>query len=359
MRRGSAGLNALFALGDELLIQARGGRVIAKSFAEDNRQAQPNVEHERMTGAERLLGTRQCAFVIPASSDEVGCLRIEDGDLEQRSDRLDVRGAGPRFSNGQRPLEHSFRAGVVPQRHQHAGEASQRGRDRQVVWTEGLLPNSQGTLEQRFSAGRVSGEGALDRQIDQTRRQEGMRGLEHPFFDGDRALGQLSFLLVRHLRRAAYGAAQEIENLGHFHGISAAEFFNSRQYRARDFLALNAASAIEEIHDRGQRLSESRQRCRLVGDLTSRRGSGKDQDEDEDEKPVTIHQSTLTPNWISRAGRVLVTLPNDDPHVVVPTQDVFTSRNCVWLNALMTSALNCRRLLPGRPTTREMATSHW
>jgi hypothetical protein len=205
----------------------------------------------------------------------------------------------PRFSNDQRALEHPFRPGVVPQRHQHAGEASQRGRDGQGVWTEGLLLNGQGTLEQRFSARRVSCEGPLDRQIDQTRRQAGMPGPENPFFDGDGALGKSGFLRVRHLRRAAYGAAQEIEHLRRFQGVSAAEFFNSRQYLARDDLGFIAASLIEEIRDRSQRLSESRQRCRLVG-ADSRCESGEDQDQNDEEQRVTVYQSGDPVGRVSR-----------------------------------------------------------
>ena len=240
-----------------MLIQTRGGSVIAKSLAEDNRQTQPDVEHQWMTCAEHLPGERQGAFVVPSCAGEVGRLRIEDGDLEQRSDRFDVRAAVARFSDDQRSLERRFRAGVVAQRHQHTGEAAQRGRDRQVVWTEGFLLNGQGTLEQRRSAGRVAGKCSLERKIREADRQIGMPGPENLFLDGDRPLGQSGFLPVRHRRRAAHGAAKEIEHIRRFEGVTAEDVFNPCEDRARDVLGLDAASAIEEIRDRGQRGSEA------------------------------------------------------------------------------------------------------
>ena len=84
-----------------------------------------------------------------------------------------------------------------------------------------------------------------------------MPGPEDLFFDGDSPPRQFRFLLVRYLRRTAHGAAKEIENVRRFHGVSAKNVLHTRQYCARDVLGLNAASAIEEIRDRGQRVSEA------------------------------------------------------------------------------------------------------
>src|SRR5688572_28301955 len=65
------------------------------------------------------------------------------------------------------------------------------------------------------------------------------------------------------------------------------------------------------------------------------------------------HQFSLTPSWISRGGLVLVIRPTPPepnvPHTISGESHVVsTSRNCVWLNTLIISALNWRRAVPVR-----------
>ena len=76
-------------------------------------------------------------------------LSIEHRHLELGLYRLEVLRA-VHLTNAQHPFEQNLRAGVVPDRHQHAGEALQRRSHGQMVRAERFFANRQRALEERL-----------------------------------------------------------------------------------------------------------------------------------------------------------------------------------------------------------------